>query len=359
MHVEQIEQESACVIAFGRLQIVLKDNWSKFGFPAVMQVFTNCCRVTQADSAHEESALVDLFHRAPRLWDFLDGNSLKTLLSVSREIRDQAIEQVHRIRIAQHSDWCHLTCSNWPGLKVLDVWSSRVDAEMLHSCSNRWPLLQALSIPFARLDQAAISALNTIEWPYLRQLNIVATDDAMRDLMKCNWPQLRDVTIAGNLHEDGLKYLRNCPWSGLQQLQLSVHIMTRYSTDCLVRGYLPSLQELSLVGFELNCANLTQERIEILLTGNWPCLHTLKLNCFELFDEHIPILIKANWPALKLLSMDLGMFRTTVVLDLCMQRWPALKSLTLGKMRKHVSAAIFEQASRQWPSLDVQVTYSP
>lgn len=338
--------------------MVLKDHLSKYGFSAVMQVFTSCCRVMLTESAHEESALlVDLFYRAPRLWDFLDGDSLKSLLSVNREIRDQAIEQVYRIQIRRYSDWCHLTCSNWPGLKVLDVWS-RVDAETLRSCSNKWPLLQAFSIPFARLDQAAISALITVEWPCLRQLNIVATDDAMPDLMKSNWPQLRDMTIAGNLREDGLKYLRDCPWSALQRLQLGVHIMTRYSTDCLVRAYLPSLQELSLVGFELSCANLTQARIEILLTGNWPCLHTLKLNCFELCDEHIPILIKADWPALKLLSMDLGIFRTTMVLDLCMQRWPALKSLTLGKMRKHVSAAILEQASRQWPSLDVQVKYS-
>ena len=150
---KQTEPLSACVIDCGSLQTVVKDHRSNRGFPDIVQVFACCCRVMQADSACEESALlVNLLHHVPKLRDFLDGNSLGTLILISREIRDQAIwQQVHRTQTAQNPDWCHLSCSNWAGLRSLDVWSPRVNAEIVGSCANKWPLLQAFSTPLAKL----------------------------------------------------------------------------------------------------------------------------------------------------------------------------------------------------------------
>ena len=87
----------------------------------------------------------------------------------------------------------------------MDALSSCVGAETFGLCSKEWPLLQAFSAPFTRPNQTAASALIPVEWPHLRQLNFVATDDAMPSLLKSKWPQRRIVTIAGNLHGGGLE----------------------------------------------------------------------------------------------------------------------------------------------------------
>ena len=163
-------------------------------------------------SAYDRESLVDLFHEVPRLWDFLDGKSLKTLLSTGQALRNQAMKHVHCIRTGSclSPDMCHLTSSSWTRLQVLDLSSSRhlaatstaqlelqrlslglhsdLNAGVVRSFSGKWPLLHAFSA--SRLDQAAMSELVAIEWPQLRELSIDVLDDS------------------------GLKHLRGAHWSG-------------------------------------------------------------------------------------------------------------------------------------------------
>lgn len=202
----------------------------------------------------------------------------------------------------------------------------------------------------------------------------------MPDLMSSRWPQLRELSI-GCLDDSGLKHLHHCPWSTLERLQLSDCNMSPISTRCLRQAYLPYLQELSLINiafdpdvylccaqlaqgewpllskFQLHClaTGFTQDCIRVLATANWPRLQTLIFDCLDFFDEDITSLPEAYWPALRSLTLC-GWFTTsvaTIVLPLCMQKWPALESLTVCTSSPTVSAAILEQASNQWPSLQV------
>ena len=154
--------------------------------------------------------------------------------------------------------------------------------------------------------------------------------------------------------------------------------MTAIGTTCLIQAYLPNLQELSLINFtdvrnvclcfaklaqgkwpllsklELHCCvNTTQDCIRVLATGKWPRLRTLIFDNADFFYEDITGLTEAYWPALRSLTL-VGWFENTVVLQSCMQKWPALESLTVCASSPTVSAAILEQASNQWPSLQVR-----
>ena len=346
-------------------------------------------------------SLVDLLQQVPWLWDILDGQCLKGLLATSQELRNQAMEHAHCIRTCKHPDMSHLTCSKWHRLHVLDMSNStylpavitaqlskgawpelqrlylgHVNSDTFDPFSGKWPSLEASS---AGCTTNAVAALVAIEWPLLRTLAVALQrndNDAMPQLMKGQWPQLRNLSING-LCGDNLNHLRNCPWRSLERLQLSDCRIPRHGRDCLVKAYLPNLQELSLVGVgppiqtPFSCCALLADsnwpllsKLELIripttrslvAAGNWSHLQSLVLHHVRFFAEDSPILMKAHWPALRSLTL-IGCFETSTVLDSCMQKWSALESLTVRVSTDRVSAVILGKASSQWPSLHVRCT---
>lgn len=112
----------------------------------------------QVASAEEEVvSLVELLHKVPLLWDFLDSKCLKVLLSTSQALRYQSMDHVHCIRTDRYLDIGHLT-GKWARLQVLDMISLKVASDDLRL------LLRQSKISVAQLSEGL--------WPELQQLSL-------------------------------------------------------------------------------------------------------------------------------------------------------------------------------------------
>lgn len=383
-------------------------------------------------SSSTEVTLSKVLHEVPRLWDLLDPWSKKRLSVTSLELHKQtfelvsSIKPVHRRRIPhprlEHTDISWYVSCNWTYMRSLDLtldpalvpelsngaWPLLVslslnrpstspselpaepDEHIFDSFKGKWPLLERLVITLGKLKTGHITALVETEWISLKTLKLEPLDRSLPDLMRGNWPQLKDLSLGDGLSEGLLEPLSACPWSTLERLELVRCRIEARAMACLVQADLPQLKELSFVQVLLTLCRAYPERetkacfahlacgrwpllavlkLEILderskgllcdelswditwgrmhflynhafdlrepddilaLTlGKWPCLQSLTFDNFYVWARDVGVLVQAAWPDLTSLTM-IGCFSGPESITLCMQKWPHLKSLTLG-----------------------------
>ena len=347
----------------------------------------------------ESISLVDLLCEVPRLWDFLRGHCLKTLLGTSTLLRSIAHQHVTHVGFPngwQSPEIHTLVSRKWLQLQVLDLQGNNItaaaavqlsnatwpllkrllletslylgsayDSQVFHNFQGKWSLMQSLTVKSGKLDHAEVVALTQIDWPSLHSLTIDAVSGALPALWKGNWPQLRHLSIGDGLNDEqdeDMQHLSTCPWSSLNSLELHNCTITTEGMAHLVQAHLPQLKHLALVNVRLSQGwpDGDWAHIATLAKGNWPYLTTLEVTSSVVDAVCIDELIFSDWPHLQALSFQ-GCFSDRadkliarapwatltclklcgsfdgawVMIDECMHRWPALQSLTLGPSRSY------------------------
>ena len=193
-----------------------------------------------------------------------------------------------------------LSGGRWPNLQRFTLYTDsdlRSTAGIISSLSGNWQLLQEFCLFDVVLDKAALSALTAIRWSQLQTLHIDPFDDAMPEVMRGYWPELRELSIGLDLRDDASTHLCKFPWSTLERLQLTVCDISQYSTDSLVHANLPNLQELFLVCLSRE-SGLTGEGMfscfARLAQGKWPLLSRLELRGVAVTQECLKYLELAD-----------------------------------------------------------------
>ena len=180
---------------------------------------------------------------------------------------------VQKLHLSDSGGVTQLRGGVWPNLQRFTLYTDsdlRSTAGIISSWSGNWPLLQEFCSFDVVLDKAALSALTAIKWSQLQTLHVDPFDDAMPEVMRAYWPQLRELSIGLDLRDEASTHLCKFPWSTLERLQLTMCDISQYSTESLVQAYLPNLQELFLVCLSRESGPTGE--------GIFPCFARLALN---------------------------------------------------------------------------------
>ncbi|KAL3138485.1 hypothetical protein ABBQ32_006275 [Trebouxia sp. C0010 RCD-2024] len=161
---------------------------------------------------------------------------------------------------------------------------AELDKHIFDGCKGKWPLLQRLAITLGKLSMAHIIALVEAEWTSLKTLRVEPLDSSLPDLMRGNWPQLKDLSLGVNVWHGGLEHLSACPWSTLERVELVRSRVDARGMASLFQANLPQLNELLFVQVLLINVRLeiqTKACFSCLASGRWPLLAVLRLEVLD------------------------------------------------------------------------------
>lgn len=275
----------------------------------------------------QDNVLRDLLHEVPRLWDFIQPESLSSLLACSMSLRRLVHNYATAIKVVMRSEPSSaqridviklLVEGNWMRLRHLRLafsqrqqmlpWVYKLDlsAEVISPLINgAWPDLTTLDLSWNRLNHEGIAVLAKANWPKLSSLNLTGTDlhkASIRQLLTASQSTLHSLQCLnlGNnmLNRGAVKMLVNSCCAQLTALELNKSISTA-DIGLLTNAHLPLLQHLNV-----GSKNLQAAGISLLVEGQWPQLKHLDLRLNDVGWQGMQYLHQSEWPLLE--SLDLS-----------------------------------------------------
>ena len=141
---------------------------------------------------------------------------------------------------------------------------------------NNAPVLSELVLPGQRLGESSFAPLLQAKWSLciLDLSHNCVSPAAMEYIAACDWPSLRELSLAGNkLDHSGIYHLVCGKWSALESLDLSGNKLDDLAVQHLVKGEWPYLKTLDLSSHNSACGFA----VNVLLQGKWPRVELLYL----------------------------------------------------------------------------------
>ena len=198
-----------------------------------------------------------------------------------------------------------LTSANWPLLRSLYVdkgWLLNATAIATIANAPSCALLARLRLAHVKLDSACTHRL-TLLHHRLQRLSLAFTDmdaAAMSQLFSVPWPQLQHLAIKGNtMTADSVAQLVSASMPKLIVLRLEDNKLTAPAMRHLAKGKWPKLKGLAV------CNNpLDGTALEHLLKGSWPKLSRMWLEGTHTGDLIFDLLPAGQWRQLKAITTD-------------------------------------------------------
>ena len=311
------------------------------------QILCSDCRKAQHIVAGIYT-LLDVLHEVPTLPECLSPKSQKALSATCKSCHDRFIGQVQVVTIMRKEDYALVFKRSWPRLNMvilqykgaycssipppnIGIFDIRVEAE--GNSQSLISLLRplhdpAIGVPCPRLAAQQLAHQMSVRWPSLHLLRVMEVHDMdglyqefVSQLVKGTWTHLADLSLSGcDLKAEGLVILSQGNWPGLTFLDVSG-------------------------------SRLDAEGMALLAKGNWPSLTSISLNFDPTMDAAaVSHLAAANWPIETLIIEDTP-FSADLAAKLADLHFPELTQVDLGGCCGLTSAAVFELARADWPSL--------
>lgn len=334
-------------------------------------------------------------------------------MGTSRELRTRSQQHVTYLQLPK--GWCLLdiqllAAKSWDQLGVLDLRLGHLSIEaaaelskvhcptltqllisesldaapsmrpnIFRLWSQNWPLLHTFECDFRNMRRDEILAVAQISWPNLQSLHLRPLEGATEDLMRGDWPLLRQLSLQG-LGYEGTHHLPKFGWHMVESLRLEQ--CSFQGARVLTQVLFPCLKKLALIDVDFGWSQNWLEQV----IKKWPGLTELHLmsKSFHMFRQHLPedcSLVKlqrltihgeyickrgVGWvfdlqlPALWHVTFcGCSPISAFGLIHKCMKTWPNLRLIQVEKdLHAYGCFELFGEAlnllKSRWPHMDMQ-----